>query len=460
MQMLLAILSKQELPVDLYQGKYDNHGSIYLMAKKLEIIPLFMAFLVLTLSACRQASGDSPEQVMGALETSVPTLTAKVEIPPTPLASVAPTTTLSDSETNTPFASSTPLATVEPTVIKETQNPTKPVSPTMKATEELVPVATLTELALSDPVDRTCPDPPPGKPDYDHYYLSSSVWPVPEQAAESHFWLAKPLPGGGRLLYTEWLPYGYDAGGRYLLHNGIDAAEPQGTPLLAVDDGLVVVAGDDYTRLYGWRCDWYGNLVVIELDRRWRGQPVYIVYGHVLEIEVEMGQRVKRGQKVAEVGVGGAAKLPHLHFEVRVGTNEFGSTRNPLLWLEPSTTRGIIAGRLVDPEGRPWQGVTVSAVAISDEAENKTTWTYLDDPQHLIGPDEVLAENFVIGDLKPGQYDVYVALQGETYRQVVQVKAGELTIVDIVTVPYKTSTPAPIGTEVATPTLESTKTSS
>ncbi len=445
------------LPFDPCQGKYDNHGSFYPMAKKLEAITILMAFVLLALSACRQVSGDSPRPVIVAVDTSVPPLTVTAQVT---MSLPAVTSTPLKSPTDTPVAMSTRVPTAGPTVIEKTKRPTSIITPTITPTEELVPGATLTELAISDPVDRSCPDPPPGKPDYDHYFLSPSFWPVPEQAAESHFWLAKPLPGGGRLLYTEWLPYGYDAGGRYLLHNGIDAAEPQGTPLLAVDDGLVVVAGDDYTKLYGWRCDWYGNLVVIELDRQWRGQPVYIVYGHVLEIEVEAGQRVERGEKVAEVGVGGAAKLPHLHFEVRVGTNEFGSTRNPLLWLEPPSTRGIIAGRLVDPEGRPWQGVTVTAVANSDEAENKITWTYLDDSRHLIGPDEVLAENFVFGDLKPGNYDIYVVLQGETYRQAVEVKGGELTKVNIVTVPYRTATPAPIETAVTPPTLESTETSS
>ena len=96
-------------------------------------------------------------------------------------------------------------------------------------------------------------------------------------------------------------------GGRYLIHNGIDIAEPEGTPVLATADGTVIFAGDDYSSYYGWRCDWYGHLVVIELDRQWQDQPVYILYGHVLEIEGKPGQRVSMGQKVAEVGVGGAA---------------------------------------------------------------------------------------------------------------------------------------------------------
>ncbi len=222
----------------------------------------------------------------------------------------------------------------------------------------------------------------------------------------------------------------------------------------------MVVAGDDYGRLYGWRCDWYGHLVVIELDRKWQGQPVYVLYGHVGNIAVEPGQRVSRGDKVAEVSFGGAAKLPHLHFEVRLGSNEFGSTRNPLLWLEPPTTRGLIAGRLVDPDGRPWQGVVVTAIGRTEGTENRTTWTYLGDPQRLINPDEGLAENFVIGDVKPGEYELTVEVQGEMYKLPVVVTAGQLQTAELVTLPYKTATPPPAEptgeTETATASATAT----
>lgn len=357
--------------------------------------------------------------------------------------------------TFTPVPSSTPPA---PSREDPTQMPTTSLTPSVTRTMTPEPGIdlTITSLANADPIDRTCPNPLPAKPNYEHYYLADEKWPIPETASEEHFWLSKPLPGGGRLLYTEWFPYGSDVGGRYLIHNGIDIAEPEGTAVLAAADGTVVVAGDDYSRYYGWRCDWYGHLVVIELDRRWRDQPVFIVYGHVLELEVNPGQRVSIGQKVAEVGVGGAATLPHLHFEIRVGTNEFKSTRNPLLWLQPPESRGIIAGRLVDPEGKPWQGVSITAVGRSEGTEDHTTWTYLDNSQHLVHPDETLAENFVFGDLVPGEYELFVELQGEIYQHPVTVNGGELSQAEIITSPFKTVTPTPLVTEqlTATPTPE------
>jgi murein DD-endopeptidase MepM/ murein hydrolase activator NlpD len=177
---------------------------------------------------------------------------------------------------------------------------------------------------------------------------------------------------------------------------------------------------------------------------------VYVLYGHVLNIGVQPGEQVVRGQQLAEVGVGGAATLPHLHLEVRVGTNEFQSTRNPLLWINPANNRGLIAGRLVDPGGRPWQGVAVNAIGRSEETEDRTTWTYLDDALHTINPDEQWAENFVFGDLKPGEYELYIQLQGSVYKELIKVDGGQLSFTEIITEPYRTPTPT-VSTEVLEP---------
>jgi len=303
-------------------------------------------------------------------------------------------------------------------------------------TAEAIPVA-------ADNIDRNCPEPPPEKPDYNHYYLSGQKWPDPLPELGLHFWLGKPLAGGGRLIITDWLPYGYDAGGRYLLHNGVDSAEAMGTPVVAVSDGVIIVAGSDSNALFGWRCNWYGQLVVILLDETWQGQSIYALYGHVLNIVVQRGQQVRRGDLLAEVGFGGAATVPHLHFEIRIGENDFGSTRNPLLWLAQPQTRGSIAGRVIDPIGRPWQGVPVQVNALSDEFENHVTWTYLDDPRNLVNPDETVAENFVISDLVPGEYEVMVFVQGQSYREITMVSGGMLSTVELVTEAFKTPTPFP-----------------
>ena len=92
-----------------------------------------------------------------------------------------------------------------------------------------------------------------------------------------------------------------------------------------------------------------------------------------------------RGSTIAGEATAGVAPVAQLQPEVRVGANTFGATRNPLLWLEPWSGSGVIAGRLVDPDGRAWQGVTVTL--IDKDGALLNTWTYLDDPDHLIRPD-------------------------------------------------------------------------
>ncbi|MBK8988915.1 MAG: M23 family metallopeptidase [Chloroflexi bacterium] len=351
----------------------------------------------------------------------LPTTQPTAVLPTATVTAVLPTATIKPTATQPPPPTVTPAPT-------RTQPP--PPSRTPSPTATLAPTATRPSPLA---VGRTCPAEYPVKPEYQRLYLAAQPWPTPDPALlDAHFWLAKPLPGGGRFLINNNFPYGSDGSGRYLLHNGVDSAEDKGTPVLAAADGLVVYAGPDADILFGWRCDWYGHLVVIQHDFTWLDQPVYTLYGHVLGIVVETGQRVYQGQPVAEIGVGGAATHAHLHFEVRIGENAFGATRNPMLWLDPGGTRGVLAGRLVDENGRPWQGVTITLIdGRGEEVQFLHTWSYLDDPDHLINPDEGYAENFVFADLLPGFYELFVKVREVEYRQRVEISAGALRLVEM-----------------------------
>jgi len=395
------------------------------MRRRIGFILIFL--IPVSLFVWQVQSVDQPES---RPTLPVPVLAATVTYMPTP--------TMTDRATAVPTDTATPTNT--PTV-----SPTPSQTPTMTA---LPPTETATATATTAPViNRTCPNPPPAKPAYDRYFLSPQRWPQPDlEMATAHFWLSKPVPGEERYLTNQAYPYGYDGGGRYLLHNGVDGRQTAGTPVLAVADGTIVVAQADMSELFGWRCDWYGHLVVLELDQQWQGQPVYVLYGHVLNIQVEAGQRVARGARVAEIGFGGVALVPHLHLEVRVGTNEFGATRNPMLWIEPGEMRGVIAGRVVDPEGRPWQGVGLGLLGGSEGVENRNTWSYLGDPQSLMNPDEGWAENFLFSDVPPGEYQIYTRLQDVEYRVPVAVRAGEVSLVEVITEAFKTPTPMPEAT--------------
>lgn len=92
--------------------------------------------------------------------------------------------------------------------------------------------------------------------------------------------------------------------GRRAFHEGIDFAAPAGTPIIAAAGGVVVAATYHYQ---------YGNMVDID-----HGNDIMTRYAHASKLRVRLGDIVKRGQHVADIGSTGRSTGPHLHFEVRV----------------------------------------------------------------------------------------------------------------------------------------------
>lgn len=97
--------------------------------------------------------------------------------------------------------------------------------------------------------------------------------------------------------------------------------------MLAAADGQVVFAGDDGQTLLAWVPAFYGNVIVLE--HLLAGEKLYTLYGHLSRVGVSIGQAVKTGEPIGEVGASGTAIGSHLHFEVRRGANDYFSTRNP-----------------------------------------------------------------------------------------------------------------------------------
>jgi murein DD-endopeptidase MepM/ murein hydrolase activator NlpD len=88
-------------------------------------------------------------------------------------------------------------------------------------------------------------------------------------------------------------------------HAGVDMAAPFGTTVMSAADGVVVAVG--HTRVG------YGNYVVVA-----HGGGIMTLYGHLLETNVEVGDKVLRGQRVGLEGSTGWSTGAHVHFELRV----------------------------------------------------------------------------------------------------------------------------------------------
>lgn len=104
-------------------------------------------------------------------------------------------------------------------------------------------------------------------------------------------------------------------GGRRM-HEGVDFAGPVGTPLYATGDGVVTYAG--------WQSG-YGRLVKIKHEF-----GIETRFAHLSKINVNVGQRVSRGDRIGDMGASGRVTGPHLHYEVRVG----GQAVNPMIYIK------------------------------------------------------------------------------------------------------------------------------
>jgi murein DD-endopeptidase MepM/ murein hydrolase activator NlpD len=100
-------------------------------------------------------------------------------------------------------------------------------------------------------------------------------------------------------------------------HEGIDVSAPMGAPIVAPAAGTVTMV----TVQTG-----YGN--VLEIDH---GDGIVTKYAHCSRIVVRVGQRVKRGQVIANVGNTGLSTGPHLHYEIHVN----GRVVDPLTYVLP-----------------------------------------------------------------------------------------------------------------------------
>lgn len=115
-----------------------------------------------------------------------------------------------------------------------------------------------------------------------------------------------------------WPAAGYISQGYKFYHKAIDIANRNSGPILAVDGGVVSVAG--------WPDNsGYGNRVMVD-----HGNGMITLYAHLSVISVRSGQMVNKGDVLGQMGTTGRSTGTHLHFEMR----ENGVLQNPLNYLK------------------------------------------------------------------------------------------------------------------------------
>lgn len=123
-----------------------------------------------------------------------------------------------------------------------------------------------------------------------------------------------PVQGG-------WISSGFGAradpfNGHQSYHEGVDIASSMGSPVLAMGDGVVSHSGEK---------SGYGLLVEVTHE-----SGLITRYAHASAVLVRVGDRVQKGQPIAQVGTTGRSTGPHLHFEVVRN----GNSVSPMRYLQ------------------------------------------------------------------------------------------------------------------------------
>ncbi|MEO3767023.1 peptidoglycan DD-metalloendopeptidase family protein [Streptomyces sp. B5E4] len=101
-------------------------------------------------------------------------------------------------------------------------------------------------------------------------------------------------------------------------HTGVDLAVPTGTPVYSVGPGEVHSTSTEGP---------YGNHLLIRM-----ADGHYVLYAHLDRMSVAPGDRVEGGTRIGDSGNTGNSTGPHLHFEVRTGT-DYGTDIDPVAYL-------------------------------------------------------------------------------------------------------------------------------
>jgi murein DD-endopeptidase MepM/ murein hydrolase activator NlpD len=300
------------------------------------------------------------------------------------------------------------------------------------ATTLVVPLATPTLIAESEtpsplPTDTTSPLQlffPTVIPAKGAEYRPP-LYPTPWALSPfDHFYFAAPIaaayPGDPIWDYR----YGGIFFGPDVIHTGVDLPAPRGAEVLAAGPGTVVWAGIGLYSGSSYNLkDPYGLAVAIRHDFGYKDQSLYTVYAHMEEVDVIVGQWVNTGAVVGLVGDTGMTTGPHLHFEVRLGENDFWMTRNPELWMSPPQGYGVLVGQVMSTYGQRLDSYLVLLKSLDTEKQYSVK-TY---GPLTVNSDDYYKENVVLGDLPAGVYELNIPYGALNRKVNIQILPGQIT---------------------------------
>jgi murein DD-endopeptidase MepM/ murein hydrolase activator NlpD len=247
-----------------------------------------------------------------------------------------------------------------------------------------------------------------------------------------HSIFARPIALTDQPFIDQTYRYGSTMGGTFQQHQGVEFNEPRGTRVHAIEAGEVVYAGpaERGALTVAIRHD---STIAVDGRRMF----VFSTYYHNSRLLVSVGERVSRGQVIAQVGNTGRATNAHLHLEVHVAPTADATaivdslqrfppyTVNPELWIAPLPGTGVVAGQVWDSAGRPVPGARIYGLVKPEPQE--TPFLYAETYGDRAHPDPVYREHFAVGDVPPGEYDLGVTIDGRKAIKHVTVEAGKVT---------------------------------
>jgi hypothetical protein len=261
--------------------------------------------------------------------------------------------------------------------------------------------------------------------------------PVPTAmpAEPRHTWFQRPVWPEDQPDIDQTYRYGSTMGGNFQQHQGVEFNAAEGTPVHAVGDGAVALAGPAEA----------GALTVaIRHDRSFeaggRRYTIYSVYYHNSRLETQVGQRVRAGDVIARVGNTGRATNEHLHLEVHAAPVDSlplvvdpamrfpPYTSNPELWIEPLAGTGLVAGRVVDAGGAPVRQARVYGLVKPGPRE--TPFSFAETYGDRARGTPAYEEHFAVSDVPAGTYLLWVEIAGKRVYRRARVAPGMVTWVE------------------------------